>query len=247
MRHGDTTALRKSQNARQSRSIIEGGGQIRREFEESWRRAYLDPRVRAVVDEDQGGGDVDNQAEHSDEIGREPEWHFADQPVPPWLQEAVEEAVARTAVLVFAEPLELAGRQQSVLVELHASSGRACRSDAVSPNRRRRRQQQGGEEEDGERERYAGSDRSCDGDATTTRRTITDEITRGGTAKHNKRPSRHAYISTRSADPPQSSLAGTDRSPQIALAHARPEPYGLFARARNETCDLDRTSINFNL
>lgn len=86
------------------------------------RTIYLGPRVRAVVDEDQGGDDVDDQAEDGDEVGREPERHLADQPVPPWLQEAVEEAVAGAAVLVLAEPLQLAGRQQPVLVELHASS-----------------------------------------------------------------------------------------------------------------------------
>lgn len=75
------------------------------------RRVYLGPRVRAVVDKDQGSDDVDDQAEDGDEIGREPERHLADQPVPPWLQEAVEEALARAAVLVLAEPLQLAGRQ----------------------------------------------------------------------------------------------------------------------------------------
>lgn len=97
------------------------------------------------------------------------------------------------------EPLQLTGRQQPILVELHASSGRTCRFDAVSPNRARRGRQQGCEKKDGERERFARSSRSCDGNATTTRRTIT-VITCGETVKHNKRPSRYAYdISARSA------------------------------------------------
>ena len=81
--------------------------------------AYLGPRVRTVIDEDQGGGDVDDESEHGDEVGSEPEGHLADQPVPPGLQEAVQEALARTTVLVLAQPFQLAGRQQFLLVKLH--------------------------------------------------------------------------------------------------------------------------------
>lgn len=81
---------------------------------------YLDSRVWAVIDENQGGDNVDNEPEHGDKIRREPERHLADQPIPPGLQETVQKAVARAAVLVLAQPFQLAGRQQFLLVELHA-------------------------------------------------------------------------------------------------------------------------------
>lgn len=71
---------------------------------------YLDSRVWAVVDENQGGDDVDNEPEHGDEIRREPEWHLADQPVPPGLQKPVQKTTARAAVLVLAKPFQLTGR-----------------------------------------------------------------------------------------------------------------------------------------
>lgn len=70
---------------------------------------HLGPRVRTVIDEDQSGDNVDDEAEHGDKIGREPERHFADQPFPPGLQETVQDALARTTVRVLAQPFQLAG------------------------------------------------------------------------------------------------------------------------------------------
>lgn len=124
MRHEDTAA-RGPGRTRTGFHVSDRGDRldgVRKRRAKIQTKTYLGPRVRAVVDEDQGGGNVDDQAEDGDEVGREPERHLADQPVPPWLQEAVEEAVARAAVLVLAEPLQLAGRQQPLLVELHAPS-----------------------------------------------------------------------------------------------------------------------------
>lgn len=88
-----------------------GGGQAA----ESW--TDLGQGVGAVPDEYEGRDDVDEEPEDGDEVRGEPEGQLADEPAPPGLQPTVEEARARAAVLVLGQPVQLARREDPVLVE----------------------------------------------------------------------------------------------------------------------------------
>lgn len=68
---------------------------------------YFRLGIGAVVDEDEGGDDVDDETDDGDEVRCQPNRHFAHEPFPPGLEKSVEEAGAGGTVLVLAQSLEL--------------------------------------------------------------------------------------------------------------------------------------------
>ena len=73
---------------------------------------YLLSGSGAIVDQHQGGDDVDGQADDGDEVGSDPGWHVSYQPLPEVLHERLQEGASCTAVLVLLQLLQLVNRER---------------------------------------------------------------------------------------------------------------------------------------